>query len=353
MSEEPKQGLYDVVLELKIYREHQGLSACKKYGLSPKTCLKAAEWASEPYTEQNHVGKFRANHARLYELARQGQSIGEIARAVGVSKQRVHQLLLKERLLYEEWKGIRESLLENTFKARSAKRHVFQEFASVLRNVVLKKMEDVSWAYKKAIECSLKQNKYSFPQLLKFFSVYDRLKQRNKLLTTRQFAYKLRFSADDAVRILRMAGLRPFRCYKQLPEHLGRLYGRVATKTGLSFSDVAHFAGTTKGRINYWATKRWAREIRLEKRLCIIEKGKRLTYRFASEIYRAKDLGYSVAETAKVLGTTIPVVKYALHNREDLEKRIIGALKMLYPYNKISTPYVPVSNRSEQGVSQQ
>ncbi|MEK6940231.1 MAG: hypothetical protein AABX31_05895, partial [Nanoarchaeota archaeon] len=68
-------------------------------------------------------------------------------------------------------------------------------------------------------------------------------------------------------------------------------------------------------------------------------KGTSLTYRLASQIYEAADLGFNSTEVTELLDTTPRVVEYALTERKTLESKIINALQVLYPEENIYKPY--------------
>ncbi len=65
-----------------------------------------------------------------------------------------------------------------------------------------------------------------------------------------------------------------------------------------------------------------------------------LTYRIASQVYEAKDLGFNLIEISQLTDRSINVVNELIQRRLEIEPRIIHALKVLHPDREINNPYL-------------
>ena len=64
-----------------------------------------------------------------------------------------------------------------------------------------------------------------------------------------------------------------------------------------------------------------------------------LTYRLASQIYEACDLGFTLEETCELLDTTPQIVDYAIKHDKKIEADIVKALRILYKDKRVNRPY--------------
>src|SRR3989344_4020138 len=68
--------------------------------------------------------------------------------------------------------------------------------------------------------------------------------------------------------------------------------------------------------------------------------GSLLTYRLASQVYEAQDLGFTPAEIAELVDARIKTISFAIAQRISIERPIIDALREVYKDNKHDKPYV-------------
>ena len=69
------------------------------------------------------------------------------------------------------------------------------------------------------------------------------------------------------------------------------------------------------------------------------EKGKALNYRMASQVYEAEDLGFNREEIRQLLDLGPKVAQYAFDHKTKIVPVIVRLLQVLYPEEKITTPY--------------
>jgi len=65
-----------------------------------------------------------------------------------------------------------------------------------------------------------------------------------------------------------------------------------------------------------------------------------LTYTRASEIYLARDLGYSKDETVELLDVSEMVYDYAMENQGEIAEKIESVLDVLHPKSRHQRPYI-------------
>lgn len=67
---------------------------------------------------------------------------------------------------------------------------------------------------------------------------------------------------------------------------------------------------------------------------------RKLTYRLASEMYEAQDLGFTKEETMQLFDAPETIVDYALEHRIRIGTEIMLALRELYKTSQITKPYL-------------
>ena len=68
-----------------------------------------------------------------------------------------------------------------------------------------------------------------------------------------------------------------------------------------------------------------------------------LNYRTASQIYEARDAGFSIEETLELLEKDERVYGYALEHELEISEHIINNLRIMFPDKKITKPYITFS----------
>ena len=100
-------------------------------------------------------------------------------------------------------------------------------------------------------------------------------------------------------------------------------------------SQVAHFWGMEKQRPKIPAfLKSFRREF-----------GRRnardeVTYRMSSQVYEARDLGFTNEEIKKLSNIQEKTLEYILSNEKEISSKIIGALRTIYFDKEIEKPYL-------------
>ncbi|MBI3333926.1 hypothetical protein HYZ97_00355 [Candidatus Pacearchaeota archaeon] len=222
------------------------------------------------------------------------------------------------------------------------------EIASLLEKRVKYLLADpaLSWAERTAYEYNLKSQlglsvrAIAHEKLVRFFSLYEEARKKGIEITLEYAAKEAGFArgAPEAGRILARMNLPAFHPYRLFPEKVQAL--KKTVKLGfLSLRDIAYLSGINTGTLGEHQIRTTAKG---KKRLHTKGTGKsrtELTYRKASRIYQAIDLGFSREETAFVCDTTQDIVSYALNHKREIAPQIIKALQVIYPVIKVTKPY--------------
>ncbi len=109
---------------------------------------------------------------------------------------------------------------------------------------------------------------------------------------------------------------------------------------GISFSDkdIAHFLGMKYQTINGWIAHHFSKKSR--GRVFQHAGWKKLPYHLASQLYRARDLDFTVAERCALFDVPEETVRYADDHRKEIGEDIEKGLRCLHPDRKITKPYL-------------
>jgi len=148
--------------------------------------------------------------------------------------------------------------------------------------------------------------------------------------------------------ILRRVGKRSFhriKGRKTIPPEKKEIIDRGLYYTEMSCPDIAHFVEVP----DYVVLRRHKKgfcimgmRLRVCKFIADFGKGKKPTYRLASQIYKAQDqdLGFSREELIDLLDTSERVFDYVVEHRAGIERDIIRDLRIMYPNRKAERPYL-------------
>ena len=113
----------------------------------------------------------------------------------------------------------------------------------------------------------------------------------------------------------------------------------------MSAGDIGHFVGVER-YVAQQNMKRYGRKPCVRHRpIKYFGLSQFVNYTLASQVYEAKDLGFTREEIVELLNLDGGVVDYALRNRRKIGRKIKDALKILYPERKSNKPYLIAGNK--------
>ncbi len=283
------------------------------------------------------------------ELAKQGLTYQEIGNAVGLSGERIRQIL--ERTGKNELrKELRQKLKLGEKLNKFDRKKVYEDISSLFAQRMYQLAEKEGWAYQKAVEYYLLMQKRSsnmpIEKLIKLFTIYEEHKNINKKLGLEELAERSGFAhAQHIGHVLKRVRLEPF--YGSKERHPISEYKKEAIKRSynlMSNSDIANFLNLplyVLGRnLRRWNLKR--------ERPSIDEK-----WRIVSQIYEAKDAGFKINEIVELLsdyrgshGRPIldkdldkDIVKVILKDKT-IKQELIEKLRIMLNDNTTNKPYL-------------
>ena len=285
------------------------------------------------------------------KLIKQGLTLQGIAEKEGLTRERIRQYI-NERGLYEVWRKAREAEKDKPRQEKELRKNTIREILGLIEHSVVDRLvEEDRWAAGKSLEylrsIKKKQSKnYNISELFTIFKRYDEARKNGYKLSLEGLGRGVRnMYSSEVGRVLKRVGLEA-------------LYGarvtiisenKERTKRSISIPipliDIAYFLG-----VNYNSFLQYLSRWNLnDKRPVANELIKGvckhpLSYRLASQIYQAMDLGFNSQEIVELFDAKKKTVDYALAFREEVGPIIVNALQTLYPERKISKPYKDFKN---------
>lgn len=281
-------------------------------------------------------------------LIEKGYSMYEMAREVRLSRERIRQYINGSGQ-YNDWRKKRQEVKEELGIGKKANQRKIKDLQGRLISALWVRAEELAkkedWAFQKAVEYlrSYKANypwNHTFPQLYKLFKVYERAQKKGKKLSLEKIGEKVDLYGTSVDNILARIGIEPMYGKKEqiIKKRREKMEATIrGVDTCFSSSDIAYFLnlpdhvpymrfqnmGIKRGR-NIWLRvgKDW------------------FTYRLASQIYEARDCGFSGKDVMELLDVKGEIVDYALEHRRELEPKIVKGIRILYNDKKIKNPYV-------------
>jgi hypothetical protein len=281
-----------------------------------------------------------------------GLSLREIARPESLTRECIRQYI-NECGLHGYWKKSR-SWYEH--KKAMPKRKTDENRTSLLAIVGARKNAlfvsfNGTWAERKAIEYSLKfrpNQRYgiTYDKLVKLFSVYDAARQRGEKKPFKEIGGDVGMPTSGIQRIFKRSNM-PALCWtvsgrKRFSDEQKAILTRALASSPLTMNDAAFFTGTSESFIQGCLIGRSGKQRTIKTFGKGFSVGVRfLTYRLASQIYEAQDLGFKPDEVAELFDRPIKLVEYALKRRSTLQREIMRVLEKTYPKQNITKPYLP------------
>ena len=306
----------------------------EQVGLASSTVIVYASEAGIELSVNKQKGTKR--RPELDELIELGATQVEIGQKGGFTRENARR--------YINGTGQHEKWIENREKVpREQKFRLISALKSMLDYLVQEEpfAGQKTFQYVQSTGFNPKTNtsKIRLYELITFFERYKEAKNSGKKLGLYGLTQGLSITAQNAGRILHRVGLEPLYGNKDIhgiptekKEAILRAYGLEMPR-----DDIAYFLGIPDGRMRHHI-----RKIGNKSKISLrnIASIRNLTYRLASQIYEAQDLGFNENEIAQLFDKKEAVVNHEIENRELYQKTIINALRVLYVDNSINKPYM-------------
>jgi predicted transcriptional regulator len=276
---------------------------------------------AETHSSLNKVRRclMRIDTVKRDALVCQGLSIPKIADAEGVTKQAISQYIKITRQR-KAWKQKRKEA-QQTEQARNA-------FMNLLNNKACKMVRMADWAGARTEEYMQVRTRAPREKVHKVYDEYHQAKIKGEKPSYRQLAKKAGCNFTYVMGLLHFAGLKPL--YTEYHECETPVQTMIQiSRTGLTPPDIAYFCGMSENGVRLRFSEAGFRQRRNNTKLN--KSMPKLTYRLASEIYEAADLGFAYDEISELLDARINVVEYAMRRRRELAPTITAALRLMYP----------------------
>lgn len=275
----------------------------------------------------------------LNEMISAGESLPVMARVVGVSAEAARQYVNRTGQ-HDNWRENRGSYKQRLKTAR-------QNLANVLLARLYSMAEqEEGWEYVKAIEYDRDRNnsKLNIPieKILAFYREY-RIAQENRTpITMREMAIRSEIGTygSSVQGLMNRARLEPlFGRLERYPK--GKITAVKGTfDSDLTGPDIAYFSGVPFAVVYKHFKKIGGRKRKFPVKIIGRKSEDILTYRRASEVYEAQDLGFTPDETSYLLDLNPRLVVYAIENQREIGGKIIEVLDILHPEQRHEKPYI-------------
>ena len=283
-------------------------------------------------------------------LIKRGLSLEQISKKTRISKERVRQYIVG-RGMHEEWRESREHFKNQThYKFRDNKRD--QILADSLDGLIKSKLDELPEKERFASEGAMiidsnrtRGRSYSFEQ------VYDLLVDRFEVIESGGKKSVSEYERDHDIsfptvsRIFQRLNLSTTHDKKHKAKKFVNDFQEEAIERAydlcMNVPDIAYFLGVRPHVVSVRFIEMGGRDPGdYVKELGGVEGKKKVNYRIASQVYEARDAGFSIDETLELLDTSRPVYDFAIRKSKTIKPDIIEALKVLYPDRNIENPWV-------------
>lgn len=290
--------------------------------------------------ENSKIGKII--HPVIHEAIDDGLTLRNHGQNAGVTRQRVHQYL-NERDIHERWKQSRQALKIREKQEADEKRKGLVQIVDLLEKRFLQLSTREGWAYQRAVEYLVLHKKSPLPLTLivEFLNRYEGALNREETYTIPELGQGLNVSSIALYKILSELKLRTLNrsnVRKFISEDDKAIILR-GVNIPMSQGDLSYFMRLPRHVVWCYVRKKELSRPKVRSTIVNIEK-KALTYRLASQIYEAKDLGFNNNELSELFNTSTKIVRYAVQRRVNIEPKIIDSLRILYPNKGIDKPYL-------------
>jgi hypothetical protein len=263
-------------------------------------------------------------------------SLSEIGNAIGVSRERVRQ--------YIEYSGQRAEYRRKrsnsyNWAQEKMRKEIYSRLLSVMKSREMQLAKKEGWAAKKAVQYihKLKRRRSRncpLQNIIDLLIYYEDARLKKQKISMMELSGLSKIHPASINNIFKSVDIEPMHKRKKF---LGNeIKGKIADSSALpiSNSDVSYFLNLDCRCINKYAPAKGPKII------YHIGRGNKLTYRVASQIYEAHDIGFNDAEISELFELHEKAVIYAKEHRQEIEPVIVNALNMLYPERRKDKPYI-------------
>ncbi len=287
----------------------------------------------------------------LDSLAREGMlSLRDMSRITSIGCYEQVRKELIEKKLHKVWKKARRRFISGKKEERSenkdlirARKQVLEEIVNVVSGSIVKKLREDSndWAYRKTLDYFMENTVRTlvFEDILEFLRRYKSCQDQGTKRSLMELSKGLSISYTVAGRILSSLDLKPLYGTKEWVILTKDDKSRIqrAYSIEMPATDLAYFLGLPLNKVieNFKDIGK-----RRQCRVITCLDGSPLTYRIASQIFMAKDAGYTDEEVMSEFNMSQRLLNYFYRNKKDLKETIINALRVIYKDHKVSKPYL-------------
>ncbi|HLD57421.1 MAG TPA: hypothetical protein VJA47_03890 [archaeon] len=276
----------------------------------------------------------------------EGATLKEMGEACGQTAESARQYIVK-RGLYDLWRTSRAKRSRMEAYPRNAASHMHSEIARLVEAHFLEKLEAEPLHVRKAFEYFLSRkntgNNIPVERLIQVLEKYYKAKEDGEVLSLREMGESAGISTMEVRRILFAIGEKPMhgsienmtRFSEDEEEGIKRAF-----EMGMGAGDIGYFIGRSAAMINNKKCEFGLKGRSQIKQFGFGKTHECLAYRKASEIYLAKDLGYSKEEIMELLDVSERVYGYAMENQEEIEEKIENVLDILHSKRRHPRPYI-------------
>ena len=327
-----------------------------KIGLSIYTVMNysyEAKIKPPPYKDRMNRPKCNPKKDKKRDrLIKRGLPLTILAEKFNCTRQNMHRYILVTEQ-HETWKqsrryfGIKHS---KKIKRKEALGVLASQIEEIARRKVL---ENDRLAYEKTEEFfKMRNRKYSFDKIFSLFKDYYDAKRENKKVSLKKFADKYDFWIPTISVFFKEAGLKTLVAPNRKKRVASPKYKIQALERSISIempiSDKSYFLVLPHKTVSNFNIKRNGKiseKVNPIKRFGIFRK-EILMYGNASQIYEARDAGFTKSEILELIDIDDKVYNYAIRHKKEISGYITSSLKKIFPDKLVKNPYIDFSINS-------
>jgi hypothetical protein len=273
----------------------------------------------------------------------QGNSLPKIGKHFDFTSEYARQYI-KDHQLRLLWQKARTSAKQHT-EAKEL-HHARENFLPLLEKRFQQQLNspDFSWSEKKSAEYIhdrswISCDALSPQRIFKVYHSYEKAKSKGNKISFKSIGREAAVSPPVAWSLLKKAGCVSLNWtvvqrHSISAEKKAKI--REASLLEISLKDLEYFSGLSSICFIRYGTKRKPHTTYIKS---FGSSPPRLTYRLASQIYEAEDLGFTPPQIQELFGITEAHVNYVSANRMEIQRPIMKALQIFHPEREITKPY--------------
>ncbi len=299
---------------------------------------------SNSISEERRPKNKKINDADIVLLLEEGPSLQEFADIEGVERQAIQTHLVRKNI-HKTWKKYRALKELEIVKHSQERLGLLQDIHSLIEGKIETLTKESSWPYKMASQYillyTINQKRVETKKVIAVFEKYHEAEISGKPVSLEELGSYAGIKWESSVsNILKRVGLGPMirNRPKRIASESEQESLRLSLDSNLPYGDISHFLSIPKHLVRDYHKKN--RNPTSGSRKILVKHPKiKLTYRLASKVYEADDLGFRSDEISELYDANQKVVEHALKNRTSLEPVVIASLRTLFNSDKIEKPY--------------